>query len=423
MQQFKTLPGSFEEYKKVSLKKIIPVCIIAVLIALLTIYCTKPAGAEWDVWMVLLMLGVIALFLVRGIKRGLHKSKILLESYTLTITDNSLVRQQAGTPEITLYYKDVKSIVKSSSDSITVYAHSQSSHIFIPSQIENKEALEALLQAIQPFSNKKPWMQQFRWLIMLVMLGSFVAIDFLENKTAVAISGVVFTAIMVWSIYEMHTNKNVPDQRKKRMLWYYIIAVCGILTAVAKVTGITDNPAPVQEDVIAKMAAGDTTPLLDTHVNHSLKEPVADDCVFDTSIYKFTVKSLRAWKPDVVFSWDKEEKFAIVALANGDSLRLHIGGCYFYWYAATIVTNITDTVDTAALHEKAVWAAKTFLTPLDKRWPALIAASKVEKDVEGKADYVIRYKNPDRLTNISFEPVYIVKENGKWRIQVSGGMD
>ncbi|GGB10484.1 hypothetical protein GCM10011511_37570 [Puia dinghuensis] len=98
----------------------------------------------------------------------------------------------------------------------------------------------------------------------------------------------------------------------------------------------------------------------------SVKKPVQDtpatnECVFDTSAYKFTTEKLKKYDKDISFIWDGKNYQAIVKFPGNDTLWLHIGGCVDFSYTAIYSTDSSRYSDSAYLLKKAGWLAKNFL--------------------------------------------------------------
>lgn len=102
-------------------------------------------------------------------------------------------------------------------------------------------------------------------------------------------------------------------------------------------------------------------PPADTLVTNSQLSKVGDDCVFDTSTYKFTTEKLFAYQKDIRFTWNDQEKEALVKLNEQDSLRLHIGGCYHFTWSVIFTTDSAAFNNNEYLLNKAAWLAKTFM--------------------------------------------------------------
>ena len=87
-----------------------------------------------------------------------------------------------------------------------------------------------------------------------------------------------------------------------------------------------------------------------------------ENCVFDTSSFKFTSEAIKHYNQNLEFYWDKEKESAFVRLNETDSLILHIGGCTHFTYQAIFITDGSRFNDSEYLIQKTKWLAKTFFS-------------------------------------------------------------
>ena len=59
-----------------------------------------------------------------GIYRGVNRQKSLLDSYTLNITNNLIIREQLNTPTISIYFSDIREIAKLKNGSFLIKGRS-----------------------------------------------------------------------------------------------------------------------------------------------------------------------------------------------------------------------------------------------------------------------------------------------------------
>ncbi len=151
--------------------------------------------------------------------------------------------------------------------------------------------------------------------------------------------------------------------------------------------------------------------------------PEDNDCVFDTSTYKFTTQALKKYKPNVKFTWDDIEKEAKATLAGGDTLILHIGGCNHFSYSATLLTEIPFS-ETKMLIEKSRWLAKTFFDGgFDTKYDSAISKG-LFKQTEGlekedlKSFEIIDLDTT--ATNMIYEGFQFQKLDKRTKIVISG---
>ncbi len=91
-------------------------------------------------------------------------------------------------------------------------------------------------------------------------------------------------------------------------------------------------------------------------------EPTENDCVFDTSIFKFTTEALLNYDAELLYQWDATEKQAIVPFKNGDTLILSIGGCDHFSYWAEYKTKAIFFNNEKYVMDKSLWIAKNFFS-------------------------------------------------------------
>jgi hypothetical protein len=153
----------------------------------------------------------------------------------------------------------------------------------------------------------------------------------------------------------------------------------------------------------------------------SLQE--ADDCVFDTSAFKFTSEALRKYDKNISFYWDEQEANAHVKLNDNDSLILHIGGCTHFSYQATFITDSSTFQDTEYLLRKTRWLAETFFSNgFDAKYVYCIE-KKLYKEDKHSTESIKLYTIVDPDTTITdhvYEGWTFKKENGKTRISLLG---
>jgi hypothetical protein len=113
--------------------------------------------------------------------------------------------------------------------------------------------------------------------------------------------------------------------------------------------GINEN---VLNDTIQVQSA-----TIDVNYTHASE---TDDCVFDTSTFKFTTEVLHKFNPELKYRWIEKEAQAIVPFEQGDTLLLHIGGCNHFSYHAIYITSDSIFNNESYLFEKVEWIAKNF---------------------------------------------------------------
>lgn len=163
-------------------------------------------------------------------------------------------------------------------------------------------------------------------------------------------------------------------------------------------------------------------PPADTLVKDSLLSKVGDDCVFDTSTYKFTTEKLFAYQKDIRFTWDEQEKDALVKLNEQDSLRLHIGGCYHFTWSAIFTTDSAAFNNNEYLLNKAAWLAKTFMgNGFDEKFSHCISNRLFTMDSsEADLKTLLIVDTATVITNKVCEPVLFERSGSRTIITIVG---
>lgn len=241
MQVFKIRHNGFKGIRKKMLLRSIPLLLIAGTVGI-TISAINSKQKENDVNVLPIIVPVIAAALGLGVYRGVNRQKALFESYTLTIMNNLITREQQDTPAISIYFNDVKEIVKHKNGSFTIKGKEPVDIIGIPAQIDNYTQLETTLQQIQPLivKDKASFMERYQSLAGLLTVGLMLCVYAVNNKIVVALTGSALVALMVWSFIKIRRSKNA-DSRTKRNVWWVVLVLASVIAVmIFKLTGLAD---------------------------------------------------------------------------------------------------------------------------------------------------------------------------------------
>lgn len=99
--------------------------------------------------------------------------------------------------------------------------------------------LEQRLQALAPINvrSKDPWHVKYRWMLMIPLVAAVLGLLLQDNKILVGISGAVLTGFIIWLIYEIFTNKNMPTTAKRRVWIFFLMLAAIIYATYNKLTG------------------------------------------------------------------------------------------------------------------------------------------------------------------------------------------
>ena len=239
MQTFKIRQDGFKEIRKQTLIRTIPIMLIAVTVGIL-ISSINSKGEATDVnvlpFIIPLMLAAVGF----GLYRGTNRQKSLFESYVLTITNNLITREQFNMPTVSIYFNEVKEIVKNKNGSFTIRGKDPADMIAIPSQVDNYTQLETTLQNIKPIEakGKVSVLERYQGLTGLFVLALMFCVYTVNNKIIVALTGTTLVVLMIWSFIKIRANKNIDSKTKRSLWWVLVVLASVILVMIFKLTGI-----------------------------------------------------------------------------------------------------------------------------------------------------------------------------------------
>jgi hypothetical protein len=238
MQQFRVRQDGFKEIRKQLLIRAVPIMLVSAT-AGVVISSLNSKNKQSDINVLPFIIPFVAVAVGFGLYRGVKRQKSLFDSFTLTLSDNLITRQQLNTPTISIYFNDIKEIRKNSNGTLTVRGKNPTGIIHIPTQIENYSELESLLNNIIPITvrRKEPILQEYPTLLSFLVLGLMFCVYTITNRIVVAISGTLLTALMVWGFYDTRRSKNI-DSKTRRFSWWILLVLLSVIgVMVVKLTG------------------------------------------------------------------------------------------------------------------------------------------------------------------------------------------
>jgi|GEM_PF-6229924 len=171
--------------------------------------------------------------LVAGVQmlHGSKKYKARLQSYKLTITPDTIIREVANTPAIAIPKHQVQRIDKNTDGSFVIIGNSKLNSIGVPAFMGRSDCMEQLLREIKPITIKNPP----RPVVMLLMGFVVVAASFyafssediiISSLGGVAMSGIIFAGVIAAAF-----SKNI-DRRTKRLAYIGLLPAFMILLSV-----------------------------------------------------------------------------------------------------------------------------------------------------------------------------------------------
>ncbi len=207
---------------------VIPMLVIVVIvIAVLNLTRNNSSG---DINTLPFLLPVILVIYGISLFRTFKKQNKFLKSYTLTISEEGITREQLNTPPISISFMEIKEIVKTKKGGYIIKGLDRTDVIYVPYLTENPEELQQRLEALAPISTKSidPVYRKYTPLLFLPGLGLFICVLTLTNKILVGISAALVIGLLIWAIYSIRNNKNIPGSGK-RITWSMVIMLLLII--------------------------------------------------------------------------------------------------------------------------------------------------------------------------------------------------
>ena len=129
MQQFKINEAGFKKFKKRWLTITVPIMSVVVIIITLT---NTFSGKTVDTGYLLIVFPIVVIFLGFNMYRGFRKQKKFLASYSVTLTDNEIIREQMNTPPLTINFMEIKEIAKTEKGAFIIKGLTRADVIGIP---------------------------------------------------------------------------------------------------------------------------------------------------------------------------------------------------------------------------------------------------------------------------------------------------
>lgn len=237
-QQFRIKPGTFEKVRKKRLRILLPVMLLAAIAGIAISYTTSKRlpGQVNSLPIVIVCLIVAFSF---AIFRLLNRMRIMYDSYLLTVTENTITRELAGSPPMTIHFFEIREISKSPQGYIIIRGREPTSIIFIPPGLERFEELEAMLRRTEPFqSHQQLSFFQRNPLILPIATMALMSIVFISfNKWLVGICGALLLIVLAVAFFSIQNYKYVNPRARRISWWYLLLALVVIFNMATKIFG------------------------------------------------------------------------------------------------------------------------------------------------------------------------------------------
>ena len=238
MQVFTVRPDGFARIRKKMLWRLVPFFLGLIIILLVATSFYQLGSFGFAMSSELYFPIVVAIFFGWRLYREVSKQKKIYETYTLTIDDFSITREQHNTPPFTIYIDNVTDIIKNKHAAFIIKGKSAAEIIVVPSQMDNYDELEGLLNTIKPITTDTKSLRSLKVRALLAITGIvlMIVVNVVDNKIVIAIVAPVAVGLLTWNFIAVQKNKNI-DHTAKRFSWIMLLVIA--LTIVAAYMKLT----------------------------------------------------------------------------------------------------------------------------------------------------------------------------------------
>ncbi|MES2703617.1 MAG: hypothetical protein V4649_13320 [Bacteroidota bacterium] len=229
MKQYKISREFLRTVNRKALIKSIPLLLLACALGIFISNANSPAGAGiMDTFP--LFAAAAAILLPIGMYIGLKKSKALLESYTISFADNLVMREQANTPTVSIYFNEIEYIEKKNDGHFVLRGKDNRNIIVIPRHIEEYDEISQILEGIRHIQAeaKKPLLEQYPIIYIIAYLATMVGAFTVTNAILSVTFCMLFLGVSIWNLYALRSNNNI-DRKTKRLAWLTLLPMASAL--------------------------------------------------------------------------------------------------------------------------------------------------------------------------------------------------
>ncbi|HVI43473.1 MAG TPA: hypothetical protein VM802_01330 [Chitinophaga sp.] len=185
----------------------------------------------------MITVALVVMVLIIRLYMSTGSQQRLLASYTVTISDDAITREQYNTPPLSFNFIEILQIAKDKDGNIFIRGMEKSDVMVIPSEIERYEELESILQRIKPFADRdiKTPAEKYRYVGSILLLVLMMAVYLSGNKIIVGSSAILLTALLIWQLIQVQRNRNAQEHVKRRYWVILLVMLAIIAIAVIKI--------------------------------------------------------------------------------------------------------------------------------------------------------------------------------------------
>lgn len=235
MQQFKIAPDKLSGFKKKLIRRAIIMTLIMACFCLAAGYFVfRKDIASNDLVSLFIYLTIMVFLFGMLMVKNIKKQRKAAETYTLTINDELISREQADLPALSIKMNEIKKISRTSAGNLLITGPGMLQYIDIPSEIDHYTQLYEILNNIKPVKQVS-----YNHVLLIVTISILSGIATLgifagTNKVIIAICGTLISAMLLFYIYLILSGKYGDEKTKKKLWLYFIAAISYIAITINK---------------------------------------------------------------------------------------------------------------------------------------------------------------------------------------------
>ncbi len=173
---------------------------------------------------------LVILFGGLGFRRALKRLAETWPTYTLTVGDDYMVKQQAHYPDIRITRDEIKTIQKIFTGEISVKTRDWKKFIVIPPSLSGIEEVEKVLRQWKPIKEVPRARTLLHYVLPVLVAALFFAVSRGYLRSGSPDPAVITAAVIVilgMNLFLMRTMKRIPnlDERSKPKRWRFILLI------------------------------------------------------------------------------------------------------------------------------------------------------------------------------------------------------
>lgn len=238
VREFRLLPAGLPEAeRRITQRYLIPQAGILVAVIVISALLGTRQGNMYHIVGTALFVGLLITVIVfRSSYRSRKALRQLWSTYVLTIGPDYLLRQQTNSPDIRLFFKDVKKVEHLPGRYLRVVGNARYQVIGIPESVENFGEVLTVVSQISPLAklDRDQSLKSSLW--MLVGFVAYMIMLWSHSPWIVVPLAAAVSALLIWLFLFMQRSPNVLS-RNKRISWLYLFFVLLCLARILQVFG------------------------------------------------------------------------------------------------------------------------------------------------------------------------------------------